>query len=154
MRFTDRGRSNGRSLPGRGRVRNSRSANSPFRAAERARRRRIDRNNATFGALVAAFHSTGYLGLPMLVAPPDAADARPAIEPTLVDLILAGFVLRPVRARRHVRTLAVGQHGCETAERARTRRARVVGAGRRTRCRYLPPAQTRRSSAFASTRSC
>lgn len=49
---------------------------------------RIDWNNAAFGALVAAFPNTGYMGVPLLVALLGSAAAGPAIATILVDLIV------------------------------------------------------------------
>ena len=49
--------------------------------------RRIDWNDAAFGALVAAFPNTGYMGVPLLVALLGTAAAGPAIVTILVDLL-------------------------------------------------------------------
>jgi malonate transporter and related proteins len=49
---------------------------------------RIDWNNAAFGALVAAFPNTGYMGVPLLVALLGAQAAGPAIVTILVDLLI------------------------------------------------------------------
>jgi malonate transporter and related proteins len=49
---------------------------------------RIDWNNAAFGALVAAFPNTGYMGVPLLVALLGAQAAGPAILTIVVDLII------------------------------------------------------------------
>ena len=49
--------------------------------------RRIDWNDASFGALVAAFPNTGYMGVPLLVALLGAPAAGPAIVTILVDLL-------------------------------------------------------------------
>jgi malonate transporter and related proteins len=48
---------------------------------------RIGWNDAAFGALVAAFPNTGYMGVPLLVALLGAAAAGPAIVTILVDLL-------------------------------------------------------------------
>ena len=48
--------------------------------------RRIGWNDAAFGALVAAFPNTGFMGVPLLVALLGAAAAGPAILTILVDL--------------------------------------------------------------------
>ena len=50
--------------------------------------RRIGWNDAAFGALVAAFPNTGFLGVPLLVALLGAAAAGPAILTILVDLLV------------------------------------------------------------------
>ena len=49
---------------------------------------RIRWNDAAFGALVAAFPNTGFMGVPLLVALLGAAAAGPAILTMLVDLIV------------------------------------------------------------------
>ena len=49
---------------------------------------RIDWNNAAFGALVAAFPNTGFMGVPLLVTLLGAAAAGPAIVTILVDLVV------------------------------------------------------------------
>jgi predicted permease len=49
--------------------------------------RRIDWNDAAFGALVASFSNTGYLGVPLLVALLGPQAAAPAIVTILVDLV-------------------------------------------------------------------
>jgi predicted permease len=49
--------------------------------------RRIDWNDAAFGALVGAFPNTGYMGVPLLVALLGTAAAGPAIVTILVDLL-------------------------------------------------------------------
>ena len=50
--------------------------------------RRIGWNDAAFGALVAAFPNTGFMGVPLLVALRGAAAAGPAILTILVDLLV------------------------------------------------------------------
>lgn len=50
--------------------------------------RRIGWNDAAFGALVAAFPNTGFMGVPLLVALLGAQAAGPAIVTILVDLVL------------------------------------------------------------------
>jgi malonate transporter len=49
---------------------------------------RIGWNDASFGALVAAFPNTGFMGVPLLVALLGAAAAGPAILTILVDLVV------------------------------------------------------------------
>jgi malonate transporter and related proteins len=49
---------------------------------------RVDWNNAAFGALVAAFPNTGYMGIPLLVALLGSRAAGPAIVTIVVDLVL------------------------------------------------------------------
>jgi malonate transporter and related proteins len=49
---------------------------------------RINWNNAAFGALVAAFPNTGFMGVPLLVALLGAQAAGPAIVTIVVDLII------------------------------------------------------------------
>ena len=52
------------------------------------RSHRINWNDAAFGALVAAFPNTGYMGVPLLVALLGAHAAGPAILTILVDLLV------------------------------------------------------------------
>jgi malonate transporter and related proteins len=52
------------------------------------RSRRTNWNNASFGALVAAFPNTGFMGVPMLVALLGAQVAGPAIITILIDLVI------------------------------------------------------------------
>lgn len=49
---------------------------------------RIRWNDASFGALVAAFPNTGFMGVPLLVALLGAAAAGPAILTILIDLVI------------------------------------------------------------------
>jgi malonate transporter and related proteins len=49
---------------------------------------RIDWNNAAFGALVAAFPNTGFMGVPLLVALLGAQAAGPAIVTIVVDMLV------------------------------------------------------------------
>ncbi len=51
-------------------------------------RRRLGWNDAAFGALVAAFPNTGFMGVPLLVALLGQAAAGPAILTMLVDMVL------------------------------------------------------------------
>ena len=53
-----------------------------------SRRHRLDWNDAAFGALVAAFPNTGYMGVPLLVALLGAQAAGPAIVTILLDLVV------------------------------------------------------------------
>jgi malonate transporter and related proteins len=53
-----------------------------------SRNSRIDWNDASFGALVAVFPNTGFMGVPLLVALLGAAAAGPAILTILVDLLI------------------------------------------------------------------
>ncbi len=52
------------------------------------RSRRTNWNNASFGALVAAFPNTGFMGVPMLVALLGAQVAGPAIITIVIDLVI------------------------------------------------------------------
>lgn len=52
------------------------------------RNRRIGWNDASFGALVAAFPNTGFMGVPLLVALLGAQAAGPAIVTILVDMVI------------------------------------------------------------------
>ena len=53
-----------------------------------SRNARIGWNDASFGALVAAFPNTGFMGVPLLVALLGAAAAGPAILTMLIDLVI------------------------------------------------------------------
>ncbi len=53
-----------------------------------SRNQRIDWNDAAFGALVAAFPNTGFMGVPLLVALVGASAAAPAILTIVVDLLV------------------------------------------------------------------
>ena len=50
--------------------------------------RRRDWNNAAFGALVAAFPNTGFMGVPLLVALLGARAAGPVIVTIVIDLVI------------------------------------------------------------------
>jgi predicted permease len=52
------------------------------------RSRRIGWNDAAFGALVAAFPNTGYMGVPLLIALVGSAAAAPALVTILIDLVV------------------------------------------------------------------
>jgi predicted permease len=52
------------------------------------RRGRVGWNDAAFGALVAAFPNTGFMGVPLLVAFIGSAAAGPAIVTIVVDLVV------------------------------------------------------------------
>jgi malonate transporter and related proteins len=49
---------------------------------------RVDWNNASFGALVAAFPNTGFMGIPLLVALLGPRAAGPAIVTIVIDLVI------------------------------------------------------------------
>ncbi len=53
-----------------------------------ARRRGLDWNNAAFGALVAAFPNTGFMGVPLLLALLGPASSGPVIVTLAVDLVV------------------------------------------------------------------
>src|SRR3569832_141524 len=53
-----------------------------------SRNERIGWNDASFGALVAAFPNTGFMGVPLLIALLGAQAAGPAILTILVDLLV------------------------------------------------------------------
>ena len=56
------------------------------------RSRRISWNDAAFGALVAAFPNTGYMGVPLLIALVGTASTAPAIVTILIDLVVTTSV--------------------------------------------------------------
>jgi malonate transporter and related proteins len=71
---------------------------------------RIDWNNAAFGALVAAFPNTGYMGVPLLVALLGAQAAGPAIVTIVVDLLITTSLCIALS-----RLDAADKHGASTA---------------------------------------
>ena len=72
--------------------------------------RRIRWNDASFGALVAAFPNTGFMGVPLLVALLGAAAAGPAILTILVDLVVTTSLCIALS-----RLDGADQHGATTA---------------------------------------
>jgi malonate transporter and related proteins len=75
---------------------------------------RIGWNDAAFGALVAAFPNTGFMGVPLLVALLGPAAAGPAIATILVDMVITTSVCVALS-----RLDAAGQHGpAEAAKKA------------------------------------
>lgn len=73
---------------------------------------RTDVNNAAFGALVAAFPNTGYMGMPMLVALLGNEAAGPAIVTLLVDILFtSSFAVALSRLG------SAGTHGARVAAR-------------------------------------
>ncbi len=54
---------------------------------------RIDWNNAAFGALVAVFPNTGFMGVPLLVALLGAAAAGPVIATIAVDMVIVSSLV-------------------------------------------------------------
>jgi malonate transporter and related proteins len=73
---------------------------------------RIRWNDAAFGALVAAFPNTGFMGVPLLVALLGPAAAGPAILTILVDLVITTSLCIGLS-----RLDAAGQHGAAQAVR-------------------------------------
>lgn len=69
-------------------------------------------NDASFGALVAAFPNTGYMGVPLLVALLGASAASPAILTILVDLVITSSLCIALS-----RLDGADQHGAATAAR-------------------------------------
>jgi len=78
----------------------------------------VDLKNAAFGALVAAFPNSGFMGVPMLVALLGQAAAGPVIGTLLVDLFLTSTLCL---------ALAHAQRGTGAAERGE--RGSAAGAG-------------------------
>jgi malonate transporter len=72
--------------------------------------RRINWNDASFGALVAAFPNTGFMGVPLLVALLGAAAAGPAILTILVDLVVTSSLCIALS-----RMDSAGEHGAAAA---------------------------------------
>jgi malonate transporter len=71
---------------------------------------RIRWNDASFGALVAAFPNTGFMGVPLLVALLGAAAAGPAILTILIDLVITSSLCIALS-----RLDGAGQHGAAEA---------------------------------------
>ncbi|MES2425172.1 MAG: AEC family transporter, partial [Pseudomonadota bacterium] len=67
---------------------------------------RIRWNDAAFGALVAAFPNTGFMGVPLLVALLGAAAAGPAIVAILIDMVITSSLCIALS-----RLDAAGEHG-------------------------------------------
>jgi malonate transporter len=71
---------------------------------------RIRWNDASFGAMVAAFPNTGFMGVPLLVALLGAQAAGPAIQTILVDLVVTSSLCIGLS-----RLDGADQHGAATA---------------------------------------
>ena len=74
--------------------------------------RRIGWNDAAFGALVAAFPNTGFMGVPLLVALLGAAAAGPAIVTIVVDMLITSSLCIALS-----RLDGAGEHGFARAAR-------------------------------------
>jgi malonate transporter len=77
-----------------------------------SRNSRIGWNDASFGALVAAFPNTGFMGVPLLVALLGAQAAGPAILTILVDLLITSSLCIALS-----RLDGADEHGAEKAAR-------------------------------------
>src|ERR1700757_3822264 len=75
-----------------------------------SRNPRIGWNDASFGALVAAFPNTGFMGVPLLLALLGAQAAGPAILTILIDLVVTNSLCIALS-----RMDAAGVHGAEVA---------------------------------------
>jgi len=71
---------------------------------------RIRWNDASFGALVAAFPNTGFMGMPLLVALLGAQAAGPVILTILIDLVITSSLCIALS-----RLDGAGQHGARAA---------------------------------------
>ncbi|MFO1306456.1 MAG: AEC family transporter [Burkholderiales bacterium] len=74
--------------------------------------RRVGWNDGAFGALVAAFSNTGYMGVPLLVALLGAGAAGPAIVTILIDLLFTSSACIALS-----RLDSAGTHGAAIAAR-------------------------------------
>ncbi len=74
--------------------------------------RRIGWNDAAFGALVAAFPNTGFMGVPLLVALLGPQAAGPVIVAIVVDMVVTSSLCIALS-----RLDAVGEHGAQRAAR-------------------------------------
>ncbi len=72
---------------------------------------RIRWNDAAFGALLATFPNTGFMGLPLLVALLGAAAAGPAIVTIVVDLVITSSLCIALSRMDGVGTRGFGQAG-------------------------------------------
>jgi predicted permease len=75
-----------------------------------SRNERIGWNDASFGALVAAFPNTGFMGVPLLIALLGAQASGPAIVTILVDLLVTSSLCIALS-----RLDGAGVHGAEVA---------------------------------------
>jgi predicted permease len=75
-----------------------------------ARKRKLSWNDAAFGALVATFPNTGFMGVPLLVSFMGVQAAGPAIVTILVDLVLISSLCIALS-----RLDGAGLHGAEQA---------------------------------------
>ena len=75
-----------------------------------SRNERIGWNDASFGALVATFPNTGFMGVPLLIALLGAQAAGPAILTILVDLLVTSSLCIALS-----RMDSAGVHGAEVA---------------------------------------
>ena len=75
-----------------------------------SRNPRIGWNDAAFGALVAAFPNTGFMGVPLLVALLGAQAAGPAILTILIDMVITSSLCIALS-----RMDVAGVHGAEVA---------------------------------------
>jgi malonate transporter and related proteins len=74
---------------------------------------RVQMKDAAFGALVAAFPNTGFMGVPLLTALLGAAAAGPVICAVLVDLFITPLPFAShSRKRRKPRARARARHCC------------------------------------------
>jgi predicted permease len=85
------------------------------------RRGSMDWNNASFGALVAAFPNTGFMGVPLLVALLGQAAAAPVIVSLLVDMVFTTSLCIALsrRGESHLASAATGNTGTVSAAIAR-----------------------------------
>ncbi len=84
------------------------------------RNRRVGWNDASFGALVAAFPNTGFMGVPLLVALLGVQAAGPAIVTILVDLVVTSSLCIALS-----RLDSADAHGAEVAAKKALRGAAV-----------------------------
>jgi malonate transporter len=89
-----------------------------------ATRRRVGLKNAAFGALVAAFPNTGFMGVPLLAALHGEAAAGPVIGTLLVDLFITSTLCLALAHADHGSAGAQGDPG--SAWRSVTRSLRAA----------------------------
>ncbi len=81
-----------------------------------SRRAGLDWNNAAFGALVAAFPNTGFMGVPLMLALLGPASSGPIIVTLVVDLVITSSLCIALS-----RLGSAGAHGSATALRGALR---------------------------------
>jgi predicted permease len=93
------------------------------------RRGNMDWNNASFGALVAAFPNTGFMGVPLLVALLGQAAAAPVIVSLLVDMVFTTSLCIALSRRGESQLASPAGGNTATASAAIARANADLGSG-------------------------